>query len=96
VTIIAGDVDKTVSTAIHSKPFAAAVPQTRLIVLSGVGHMVAQAAPDLVAREIDAMIAQLDSAASASSWPGLSRPSTPFVHQDVQDVDARDERGHDE
>jgi len=71
-------------------------------VLPGVGHMVAQAAPDLVAREIDAMIAQLDPAEAAnvgsdvppSSWPGLSRPSTPFVHQDVQDVDAK--RGHDD
>ena len=62
VTIMSGDVDKTVSTAIHSKPFAAAVPQTKLIVLSGVGHMVAQAAPDLVIAEIDAMIAALGSA----------------------------------
>src|SRR5262245_16551584 len=61
VTIISGDVDKTVSTAIHSLPFAAAVPQTKLIVLPGVGHMVAQVAPDLVAREIEAMIAQLHS-----------------------------------
>src|SRR5450631_4081203 len=32
VTIIAGDADKTVSTSIHARPFAAAVPQTRLIV----------------------------------------------------------------
>jgi pimeloyl-ACP methyl ester carboxylesterase len=67
VTIIAGDVDKTVSTAIHSQPFAAAVPQTKLIVLPGVGHMVAQAAPDLVMAEIDAMIAALDSAEAAAN-----------------------------
>src|SRR5512141_2675699 len=40
VTIIAGDADKTVSTSIHSRPFAAAVPQAKLIVLPGVGHMV--------------------------------------------------------
>jgi pimeloyl-ACP methyl ester carboxylesterase len=67
VTIIAGDADKTVSTAIHSQPFAAAVPQTRLIVLSGVGHMIAQAAPDLVMAEIDAMIAELDSAVATAN-----------------------------
>jgi len=56
VTVIAGDVDKTVSTAIHARPFAAAVPQTKLIVLNGVGHMVQNAAPDLVAAEVEAMI----------------------------------------
>jgi len=31
-----------------------------------------------------------------SSWPGLSRPSTSFPTSGSQDVDARDERGHDE
>jgi pimeloyl-ACP methyl ester carboxylesterase len=56
LTVISGDVDKTVSTNIHSRPFAAAVPNTKLIVLPGVGHMVQNAAPDLVAAEIDAMI----------------------------------------
>lgn len=56
--VISGDVDKTVSTSIHSRPFAAAVPDAKLIVLPGVGHMVQNAAPDLVMREIDAMVAQ--------------------------------------
>jgi hypothetical protein len=33
---------------------------------------------------------------SAPSWPGLSRPSTPFcVETPKKDVDARDKRGHD-
>jgi pimeloyl-ACP methyl ester carboxylesterase len=59
VTVIAGDVDKTVSTAIHARPFAAAVPQTKLIVLNGIGHMVQNAVPDLVAAEVEAMIAGL-------------------------------------
>jgi pimeloyl-ACP methyl ester carboxylesterase len=67
VTIIAGDVDKTVSTAIHSRPFAAAVPHAKLVVLGGVGHMVAQAAPDLVIAEIEAMSAQLGSAEAAAN-----------------------------
>jgi len=56
VTIISGDEnDKTVSTNIHSRPFAAAVKGAKLIVLPGVGHMVQYAAPDLVVDEIEAM-----------------------------------------
>lgn len=55
VTIISGDVDKTVSTGIHSRPLAATAPNAKLIELSGVGHMVQYAAPDLVASEIEAM-----------------------------------------
>jgi pimeloyl-ACP methyl ester carboxylesterase len=53
--IIAGDVDKTVSTNRHSRPFAQAVRGTRLIVLPGVGHMVQYAAPDRVIAEIEAI-----------------------------------------
>jgi hypothetical protein len=30
-----------------------------------------------------------------SSWPGLTRPSTPCLEQIKKDVDARDKRGHD-
>lgn len=56
--VISGDVDKTVSTSIHSRPFAATVPDAKLIVLPGVGHMVQNAAPDLVMREIGAMAGQ--------------------------------------
>jgi pimeloyl-ACP methyl ester carboxylesterase len=55
VTIISGDVDKTVTTSIHSRLFAAAVKGAKLIVLPGVGHMVQYAAPDLVVSEIEAM-----------------------------------------
>jgi len=55
VTIISGDADKTVTTSIHSRLFAAAVKDARLIVLEGVGHMVQYAAPDLVLSEIEAM-----------------------------------------
>ena len=54
--VITGDSDDTVSPNIHSRPFAAAVPGAKLIVLPGVGHMVQNAAPELVMREIDAMI----------------------------------------
>ena len=31
-----------------------------------------------------------------SSWPGLSRPSAPFLLEESQDVDARHKAGHDE
>jgi pimeloyl-ACP methyl ester carboxylesterase len=54
--IISGDVDKTVSTNRHSRPFAQAVRGARLIVLPGVGHMVQNAAPERVVAEIEAMI----------------------------------------
>jgi pimeloyl-ACP methyl ester carboxylesterase len=53
--VISGDVDKTVSTNIHSRPFAAAVANAKLVVLPGVGHMVQNVAPDLVIQEIEAI-----------------------------------------
>jgi pimeloyl-ACP methyl ester carboxylesterase len=56
--VISGDVDKTVSTNIHSRPFADAVSNAKLIVLQGIGHMIQNAAPEVVVREIDAMIEQ--------------------------------------
>jgi pimeloyl-ACP methyl ester carboxylesterase len=65
--VIAGDADKTVSPRIHSRPFAAVVPNARLIVLPGVGHMVQYAAPHLVVREIDAMIGGLAHNAAAAA-----------------------------
>ncbi|WP_407177064.1 alpha/beta fold hydrolase [Bradyrhizobium sp. STM 3562] len=61
ITVISGDLDKTVSTDIHSRAFARAVPHARLIVLEGVGHMVQQAAPDVVMAEVEAMIEQVAS-----------------------------------
>jgi pimeloyl-ACP methyl ester carboxylesterase len=59
VVVISGDVDKTVSTNIHSRPFAKAVPDVKLIVLPDVGHMIQNAAPGLVISEIDGMIGKL-------------------------------------
>lgn len=53
--VISGDADKTVSTGIHSIPFAEKVPGAKLIVLPGVGHMIQNAAPDLVVSEIEAL-----------------------------------------
>ena len=56
VAIISGDDDKTVSTVIHSRMFARAVPNAKLIVLPGIGHMIQNAVPDLVVAETKAMI----------------------------------------
>ncbi|CCE03209.1 alpha/beta hydrolase [Bradyrhizobium sp. STM 3809] len=65
VTIIAGDADKTVYTDIHSRPLAQVIPQTRLIVLPGLGHMVQNAVPDLVVGEVERMVAALAPTAAA-------------------------------
>jgi pimeloyl-ACP methyl ester carboxylesterase len=56
VAIIAGDdTDKIVSTDIHSRVIAAMLPQAKLTVLPGVGHVVHYAAPDLIMQAIDGM-----------------------------------------
>jgi pimeloyl-ACP methyl ester carboxylesterase len=65
--VFAGDADDTVSTNIHSRPFAAAVPNAKLIVLPDVGHMVQNAAPELVIAEIDAMIGRIVQSTAARS-----------------------------
>ena len=64
--VVTGDADKTVSTNRHSRPFAAAVPHAKLIVLPGVGHMVQIVACDLVISEIEAMIGKLAQSTAAS------------------------------
>jgi pimeloyl-ACP methyl ester carboxylesterase len=67
ITIIAGDVDKTVSTHIHSQPLAKTAKNTKLIVLNGVGHMIQFAAPELVVSEIEAMEAGLNRGTATSA-----------------------------
>jgi pimeloyl-ACP methyl ester carboxylesterase len=65
VVVITGDADTTVSPNIHSRRLAATVPDAKLIVLPGVGHMVQYAAADVVVREIEAMIAATGAAKAA-------------------------------
>lgn len=67
VVVISGDVDKTVTTNIHSRPFVKAVNDARLIVLPQVGHMIQNAAPDLVISEIEAMIGRLAQRSAAAA-----------------------------
>jgi pimeloyl-ACP methyl ester carboxylesterase len=57
--VISGELDKTVTTKIHSRQFAKAVPNAKLIVLPDVGHMVQNAVPELVISEIEAMIGEI-------------------------------------
>jgi pimeloyl-ACP methyl ester carboxylesterase len=56
-----------VSTDIHSRPFAAAVPDAKLIVLPGVGHMVQNAAPEVVVAEIEAMADEIITRSTAAA-----------------------------
>ena len=67
VVVISGEVDKTVSTNRHSRPFAQAVREAKLIVLPDVGHMIQNTAPDLVISEIDAMIGKFAQRAAAAA-----------------------------
>jgi pimeloyl-ACP methyl ester carboxylesterase len=67
ITIIAGEADKTVSTHIHSQPLAKTAPNTKLIVLPGVGHMIQYAAPDLVIAEIETMIGRTAQGTAAAA-----------------------------
>jgi pimeloyl-ACP methyl ester carboxylesterase len=57
--VISGELDKTVTTNIHSRPFAKVAHDVKLIVLPNVGHMIQNAAPELVIQEIEAMIGKL-------------------------------------
>jgi pimeloyl-ACP methyl ester carboxylesterase len=58
--IIHGDADRTVSLAIHARAFAREVAGARLIELTGIGHMVQNAAPEVV---IDAVRSVMPKAA---------------------------------
>ncbi|MDD1527467.1 alpha/beta hydrolase [Bradyrhizobium sp. WBOS7] len=66
VTVIAGEPDKTVKTNIHARPFAATVPNAKLIVLPDLGHMVQNAVPDRVKAEIEAMLGRIVPAQAAA------------------------------
>jgi pimeloyl-ACP methyl ester carboxylesterase len=65
--VITGSVDTVVSPEIHSRRFAATVPGAKLIVLPNVGHMVQNAAPDLISREIEDLISVADIKPKAAS-----------------------------
>lgn len=53
--IVSGDADRIVWTDLHSRALEREIPGARLVVLPGIGHMPHHAAPDLIAREIEAL-----------------------------------------
>jgi pimeloyl-ACP methyl ester carboxylesterase len=53
--IISGEADTIVWTNLHSRSLEREIPNARLIVLPGVGHMPHHAAPGLILREIEAL-----------------------------------------
>lgn len=53
--IISGEADRIVWTSLHSRALEREIPNARLVVLPGVGHMVHFAAPERIASEIDAL-----------------------------------------
>jgi pimeloyl-ACP methyl ester carboxylesterase len=67
VVVITDETDHVASPKVHSFPFAAAVPNAKLVVLPGVGHVVQVAAPDRVISEIETMIAGLSAAPKAAT-----------------------------
>jgi pimeloyl-ACP methyl ester carboxylesterase len=67
IVIVAGDSDLVVSTEVHARAFAKAMPRAKLIVMPGVGHMPQVANPKLIADEIDAMIARSRTATAAAA-----------------------------
>jgi len=65
--IIHGDADRTVSIAIHSRAFARDVEGARLIELTGVGHMVQNAAPEVVIGAIKSVMPRSQGALAAAA-----------------------------
>jgi pimeloyl-ACP methyl ester carboxylesterase len=56
--IMTGDRDMIVAPRRHAKAFAAAVPNAKLVILPGIGHMLHHAAADRVIAEIEALMAR--------------------------------------
>jgi len=58
--IITGDRDTVVSPDIHARALAAKLPNSKLVVLDGVGHMPHHVAPDRVVAAIDEVAAEVN------------------------------------
>jgi pimeloyl-ACP methyl ester carboxylesterase len=67
--VLTGDADTTVSPTLHSRAIAAVLPDARLVVLAGVGHMPQHVATDEVIAAIDS-VSMRQRAKDAVSLPG--------------------------
>jgi len=65
--VMHGDADKTVSIAIHSRAFVREVAGSRLIELAGIGHMVQDAAPQVVVDAIESLMPRSQAAVAAAT-----------------------------
>ncbi len=73
-TIITGDTDSIVSPSIHSLSLKRQVSDARLIVMPNVGHQPQFADPDLVAAEIDRLVARLSPGMAAEPAAAVRAP----------------------
>jgi pimeloyl-ACP methyl ester carboxylesterase len=67
--VLTGDADTTVSPTLHSRAIAAALPDARLVVLAGIGHMPQHVATDEVIAAIDS-VSMRQRARDTVSLPG--------------------------
>ena len=58
--VLTGDADETASPHLHARAIAAALPDARLVILPGIGHMPQHAATDEVIAAIDWVSAASD------------------------------------
>jgi pimeloyl-ACP methyl ester carboxylesterase len=56
--VLAGDADRIVSTDIHARAIAAAVPGARLVVLAGAGHAIQHTRTATIVAEIERLLAK--------------------------------------
>jgi pimeloyl-ACP methyl ester carboxylesterase len=56
--VLTGDADSTVSPKLHARAIAAVLPDARLVILPGIGHMPQHVASDEVIAAIDSVSAQ--------------------------------------
>ena len=67
--IITGDRDTMVSPEINARALAATLPQAKLVLLKGVGHMPHHAAPEAVAAAIDELASPRQTALCPDAKP---------------------------